>query len=239
MNRGRGQQPRARGQTRVPNARASMGALKSSLHGHENKLRSTNPPSVNQTPFNTIVVAEDIPGTGTFVEVDLQDIDAALRNQLYLDGNDVLRIKVQRIDFWSLADAVTGASGTFSINPKIEARFYSLVQSIGQTTPGTTEAYPIVQKELDDIGLSGQAAAKVSYSYPRAQADLALKPPPAGQGSFTPALVALCKTQAGCTVKARYHLHWCTVPVDSEPAESLRAVKARLSPPKKEALPPL
>lgn len=242
MNRGRTQPNRGRGQPRAPSMRVALGALKSSMHGHENKLRGTNPPSGNQTPFNTIVVAEDTPGVAdTFIEVDVADICEYLRKQLYLDASDNLRIKIQRIDLWSLADAVPGGSlsdNSFNINPRIEGRFFSLIQSVGQTTPGTVESYPIVQKELDDEGLSGQSAAVVSYSFPRAQADLALKSPPAGQGSFDAAPVLQFRTQEKCTVKQRYHLHWCTVPADP-PSVSAKTVKESPPPPKKEALPPL
>lgn len=197
--------------------RVALGSLKSSLHGHENKLRGLAPPPVNQIPFNTIVVAEDIPGNTSFVMVDINSLSEKLRDQIYLNATDRLRVKVQRIDFWSTPDAVefSGGTGTIQQNPKVEAKFYSLVQSIGGTTNADFK-YPVLIKELDDEGMSGVTAAVVSYQYPRAQSDIPMKPAPSDLSITDPRLIAAVRAPVGCTVKARYHLHWNTVEPENE-----------------------
>merc|ERR1711887_34136 len=213
MNRGNNSR-RGRAPTlQNPAIRVALGSLKSSLHGHENKLRATNPPPVNQSPFNTIVVAEDIPGTGSFVDIDINDVCEKLRDQLFLNSSDNLRIKMLRMDVWCLSDETVldgTANAVVNKNPSVTAAFYSTVQSIGGITNGA-EKYPVLLKEIDDEGLAGQSAAVVSYSWPRAQADIPMKSAPADLTISEPRLIAQVRSPLLTTAKVRYHLNWNTV----------------------------
>lgn len=218
MNRG-GARGRSRpGANRGANARVMIGNLKSSLHGHRNKLSGTNPPPVNLIPYNTITLTLDEGGQADTLKVlTVYSIREALLKQLNLEGKKV-RFKIQRIDVWSLANEVTGAaSGVFAVNPTVFARFFSLVQSVGNTSTGAV-AFPVVMKEMTDTGLSGQSAAVVSYSYPRDQADLALKPAPPGEGvgpTDEPKVVEI-RAPVTCTMTIRLHLHWSPIELEEE-----------------------
>lgn len=213
MNRGnttrRGRAPNRQS----PAIRVALGSLKSSLHGHENKLRATNPPPVNQIPFNTIVVSVDIPGSDSFIDIDINDVCDKLRDQLFLPASVNLRIKMLRMDAWCLSDATTldgTPNAVVNRNPSLTAAFYSIVQSIGGVTSGAKK-YPVLLKEIDDEGLAGQSAAIVSYSWPRAQSDIPMKSAPSDLTITEPRLIAQVRSPSGTTVKVRYHLHWNTV----------------------------
>jgi len=227
MNRGtmsrRGRAPA----NRSNGFRVAMGSLKSSIHGHENKLRAAQPPPVNRTPFNTIVLAFDIPGNGGSVEVDLATLILKLKDQLNLTGSDNLRCKVQRVDFWCIADEVPISGqdiGKIAINPSVSAQFFSLNPNVGNTSAsGGAAKYPVLLKDLSDEGMSGVSAAVVSYSYPRAMADMSLKAPPVGLSITDSQVITTCSAPEGTTVKARFHLHWNTV----DPSQQATAVNLR------------
>jgi len=218
MNRGRNN---GRGRGGPRNVNGSLQMLKSSLHGHENRLTATNPPPFNRKPFNTIVVESEVsvPPTppnspiprerllnpyanvGVTASVDTGTITIgaiikALQEQLETSVVTGLVIKIKRIDLWSL--------GGLETVPTIRGKFYSLnTQISGQTVP-QVRVNPL--KVLEDIGCPGASAAVVSYTFPRDQADYSLS-----AGDHHDPVVVDWKTQSvNLKCFARYHLFWNT-----------------------------
>jgi hypothetical protein len=191
-----------------------MGLLKSSLHGHANKLRATNPPSFTRQPYNTVTLGVTYgPGsssqltqtitTGTIVDL--------LKAQLGLTASG-LRVKIQRADFWAMPSEGISELAELGINPQVTGKFYSLVELNGNTSGVGATVYPVALKELDDTGINGQSAAVVSYSWPRDQADMPLGKPEAAGG--TPGTIAELAAPLGVKVFARFHVHWSTIGTD-------------------------
>lgn len=191
--------------------------LKSSLHGHENKLTAVSPPSFNRKPYNTIVVEELVsmvdpnPTTREMISllsvatpqptdsgnITVKSIITALIDQLDISPtNTNVVIKIQRIDLWSI--------GTNALLPTIRGTFFGLNSQIAGQSAVEQRLNPI--KVIEDVGVPGADAAVVSYSFPRDQADM-----PLTFSSHQDQLVASWKSDiAELKVVARYHLHWNT-----------------------------
>jgi hypothetical protein len=212
MNRGRG------GRGRNAGIRGQIGMLKSSLHGHSNALRSSNPPAFNRIPFNTITVEEDLSTDPTMIgdkaspnytsgSRNATNIVNALMKQINLSPGSVpsvsgvsLIIKIQRIDLWCMSPSSSAKP------PSVRGKFYGLVMQ--PVTGPNFHTGPL--KSLEDIGTQGAAAAVVSYSYPRDQADMPLA------AGFQEVL-DWKSSDVSQVVFARYHLHWSTADESSFP----------------------
>jgi hypothetical protein len=200
----------------APSVRNQVAMLKSSLHGHSNRLAGTNPPQLNRNPYNTITVTEDFDGSDdggspTVVTRSVASIVSKLSDQTGLVGK--LRIKIQRIDVWATpAASTTTGDQTFQQTPQVAAKYYSLINGIVNNSGTGGTGFKVGLKELEDKGLSGQTAAKVSYSYPRDQADM-----PLGDGdiSGTSAPVVDIAVGLGLVATVRYHLHWSSIGISS------------------------
>lgn len=207
-NNVRGRRPNPNG----PSLRQSMGLLKSSLHGHPNKLRGTNPPSYTRVPYNNLIVnletfaGQTDPGVG---KIDASDLIGQLEDQLFgTQSVTGLRVKVQRIDLWALPEKLgDGGLSSVGINPEISAKFYSIIDTSVETSGSGALAETAALKELDDIGLAGQSAAIVSYSWPRNQQDIPIRL--FSEGTYSP--IAEWATPTGVRVVARVHVHWSSV----------------------------
>lgn len=175
------------------NVANQLAMLKSSLHGHENRLKATDPPPFTRKPFNTITV-EAILEHAENGQVTVTGIISALRSQLDMALSQDVTIKIKRIDLW-----VPGLLAT----PSIRGRFFSLVMA--QSTSSTT-SHSILLKSLQDIGTLGASAAVVSYSWPRDQQDIPLNPETSDGQPVFEYTTAHDESQ----VYARYHLLWCT-----------------------------
>lgn len=192
--------------------------LKSSLHGHENHLRATNPPPFNRKPFNTIVVEELLSGEPDPSEGKISQLSSnlkalkstgsitvgsiikALQAQLDLATCKELMIKVQRIDLWSIS--------TTGILPTIRGEYFSLTTQISGNSVPQIRVNSI--KFLEDIGVPGDSAALVSYSFPRDQADMPLSTGGTTSQPLDPLIVSWKSDDENLRVFARYHLHWNT-----------------------------
>lgn len=198
-NRGQG---RRGGQIRrggPPPMRAQLGALKSSLHGHANRLGGTNPPPFNRRPYGTITV-EEVVTTATDLQRDIGQVMTALAGQLGITS-DHLVLKVQRVDIWVMPTGAATSTGVTNAIPTVRARFFSLVLNVAT---GATVATSNALKELEDIGCPGAHAAVVSYTWPRDQQDM---PMIGAQGTGNIPVVDFT-IAANCTAYLRYHLHW-------------------------------
>lgn len=186
-----------------------MAQLKSSLHGHENKLRQTNPPQINLTPYNTIIVSEEYDGTSSVKSVKVRNIVEQLQLQTGLT-DAALRIKIQRIDVWALpAKAESGGTFTFQQTPFVAAKFFSLISQVNNAATSSSETgFKVGLNEIQDEGLSGQQAAVVSYSWPRDQADMPLGEAEANADTGNVISVA---TEVGNRIIIRHHLHWSPI----------------------------
>lgn len=192
---------------------SQLAMLKSSLHGHANALRATNPPPFTRKPFNTITVEEILAGDTlhtTGQQVTVTHIINALTAQLDTSQSTDVTIKIKRIDLWT-----TGVTET----PSIRGKFFGL--TMAQTTAGAqTVSNPL--KAIEDIGTLGASAAVVSYSWPRDQADMPLNNSQlSGDQPVYEALAAATDSKT----YARYHLLWCTGDPSITPSPS----RARLA----------
>jgi len=212
------QRPRATGGNR-----AAIGMLKSSLHGHANKLMGTNPPQINRRPYNTVVVNFNMDGAAEVLdqEITIATLVEALEDQLGITGVNI-RVKLHRADFWAIPSDGATSIGDLNVTPSVAVRFYSLVPSVGESTGSGAIAYRTTLKELEDVGLPGQSAAVVSYSWPRDQSDLPLGKPEAGSGA-SPQPLCTVGAPSLVTVVGRFHLHWSTIGQESSPAARFRA----------------
>lgn len=145
-NRGRGVR-----NTRTSGTRAQVQMLKSSLHGHENVLKATNPPPFNRKPYNTITIEKVFTGTSGLQTVTVSSILSAIRAQLDLAEPAPIMFKMQRIDLWVMA---SGSNDT----PSIRGKFYSLVSNSSDAAM-VPDRVPL--KFLEDQGTYGASAAVV------------------------------------------------------------------------------
>lgn len=209
-NRGRGVR-----NNRTPGARAQVQMLKSSLHGHQNVLKATNPPPFNRKPYNTITIEKVFPGTSGLQTVTVASILSSIRAQLDLAEPAPIMFKMQRIDLW----VMTPGGGVDS--PNIRGKFYSLVANSSDAA-AVPDRVPL--KFLEDSGTYGASAAVVSYSWPRDQQDMPL-------GSANAVNVPIYQYEVGGSltphhqlpVFARYHIHWNTMEFEPITPASLSA----------------
>jgi hypothetical protein len=189
-----------------------LGLLKSSLHGHANKLRSTNPPSFTTKPYNSLTVGLILPDASTFDSqlpvfgsFDVNALIKATALQLYDASIPLPVVKLSRVDLWALPKPAT-TTGTTMLNPipSIRMKVYSLTPSVGRSGTQALLGDQCPLKTLADIGMPGNSAAVVSYSYPRDQADVAHSNI---TGSFD---VLKYHNGVDNEVHARFHIHWST-----------------------------
>jgi len=181
----------------------SLAMLKSSLHGHPNRLRMQDPPQVNRRPFNNIVVQQTLVSDGTSLGISVSSLVKALTSQLGLVANDqtIMCIKLHRCDVWAISKANS------TVRPSVNCDYSSLIPQVGDpTTPGNAiVAYPML-KRLEDIG-GVSSAARVSYSWPKAMADQPLNL----NADFILINVASNMTE----IDIRWHLHWSTTDIQT------------------------
>jgi hypothetical protein len=138
------------------------------------------------------------------------DMINALTTQLGLpsQASSIINIKVQRVDAYTMS---TGAS---TDRPAISMDVSSVTPSIGDpTTPGNAEVFYGIMKKLSDQGNLSDAA-KVSYTWPTAMADVPLS----SQSVF--ALASVAGNQPNTAV--RFHLLWSTTDIATPQAQRYR-----------------
>lgn len=214
MNRGNNRRGRAGPTQPRTTLRQSMGLLKSSLHGHANKLGATNPPPFARVPYNTVTLGgEFIPSTGQtgslVKDLTISNVIDELGDQLGITASGGIRVKIQRVDCWSLPNTtiLTGGTANIGVNPEVAAKFFTIVELTGETSGTGAVSAPASLKELEDAGLNGQTAAVVSYTWPRNQQDIPCPKPSTGTSQTLVQFTA----PAGCIVLYRVHLHWSTI----------------------------
>jgi len=183
--------------------KSELGMLKSSLHGHANKLMMVTPPSFNRKPWNNIVVEDTDTMKAGGTKIELSQIISALRDQLELPSEVTnLAIKIKRIDVWQLPMSASG-----STVKSVRAKFYSIHAMHGLA--GSSPGVQIPLALLENTGAYGAQAPVVSYSWPRDQQDIPLVP--LVSGSTTTELQVL--NVEGIVDEPfimRYHLFWNT-----------------------------
>jgi hypothetical protein len=156
-----------------------------------------------------------------FADFDLNALIKATTLQLYNASTPLPVVKLSRVDLWAIPKAAVPSEQPYTINPipSIRMKVYSLTPSFGRT--GTSELLgdqcPL--KTLADIGMPGNSAAVVSYTYPRDQADVAHTT--INNDSFN-----ILKYHNGVDneVHARFHVHWSTADSEGESSFSAGAI---------------
>jgi len=182
---------------RRTNARQSVRALTSSLHGHANRLRHWDPPQYNRAPFQNITIAIKLADLGT-LPVTTTDVTTFLNTQLGLDPvttNEKVVFKLQRVD------AYANAIGSSTTSPKVKLVCYSLIPTTEQDV--TKSANPEI-KRLEDSGTLSKNAV-VSYTWPLSQRDVVLT-------SLIQIPVFEVTTFASNAVELRVHVQWAFKP---------------------------
>jgi|EP01084_Bolivina_argentea_P055755 hypothetical protein len=209
---------RNRQQGRTNNLGRQLALLKSSLHGHKNHLRSTNPPPFTTKPYNSLTVGLMLPDASGFEgqlpifgSLDVNALIKATCLQLYDATTPLPVVKLSRVDLWAIPKAANTQEPNITFNPvpSIRMKAYSLTPSVGRNASQELLGDQCPLKTLTDIGMPGNSAAVVSYTYPRDQADVAHSDI---TGSFD-----IIKYHNGVDneVHARFHIHWST----AEPLE--------------------
>lgn len=203
MNNNINSRPRRRPQR---TAKQQIAAMKRSAHGHKNILNWSAPPQVTARPWYNLVLDLVIANAATDTYFSPKSLITRLCTQLGLPSQaaSVINIKAKRVDAFTMA---TGAS---TDRPAISMDVSSTQPSVGDPlTPGNAEVFYGVMKKLSDQGNLSDAA-KVSYTWPTAQADVPLS----SQSVFS--LVSVAGNQPNTCV--RVHVLWSTtdiaVPLD-------------------------
>jgi hypothetical protein len=179
------------------------------MHGHANKLRGTNPPQFSRLPYNTITLGTEYPPVETDPDVQtvtVASLISALKVQLGLSDQGI-RVKILRIDLWALPGIVPAGLATLGVNPEITAKFFSLIELTAATSGSGAVTEPVGMKELEDIGVNGQTAAVVSYTWPKEQQDIPCRIPSTG----TAQPIVTWSVPPGVKVYFRAHLHWSSI----------------------------
>ena len=179
--------------------RRQINALKSSLHGHANELRHSAPPDFSKRPFNNLIVGHVISEAGAEQFIGTADIVGFIQDQLGLQTQTKTQIvfKLQRIDYYAVP---IGSSGD---RPSVDMEVSSLIPTVGDpATPGNAVvSYGNLFSKLD-IG-SLQDCAKLSYTFPKAMADI-----PLGQTADFNLLTCASNVPNS---DLRFHLQWSTI----------------------------
>lgn len=182
------------------NVQAQLAMLKSSLHGHANKLTTSSPPPFTRRPYNTITIQTTIPHGDSLIVVRLEDIMEATLQQLGLALDQSIYVKIKRIDLWT-------EEPMQRITPTVRASFYGLNMTFNTAAAVTPVSAAL--KELEDVGTLGASAAVVSYSWPRDQQDIPLSLTASTTSGTSMPIYDLIESSEG-VVYARYHLLWNT-----------------------------
>lgn len=195
MNRSR----RIRRGPRRGGLRREINLLKSSLHGHANKLRFLAPPGFSRRPFNTLTVSHVAPDAATEYLYGPRDVITYLVNQLGLDAQTKTKIviKVRRVDAYAVP------AGPASDRPSITMNVSSLTPTVSDpATPGVAEVgYGNLYNKTDLGNLS--ECAKLSYSFPRQMSDI-----PLGYTADFNFVAASANTPFS---EMRFHVEWSTI----------------------------
>ena len=180
---------------------ASVRDLTRELHGHENKLRSLDPPPTNRRPYYSIVVSQTFTSDGTAIGITVQNVIKSLLDQLGLPSQaaSAITVKLQRADFYAISKADT------DVRPSLTCDYSSLSPTIADpTTPGSAiVSYPLLKRLIDLGGVS--SCAKVSYSWPLHMRDIPLT---------NTANFVVCETASNLTeIDARFHLQWSSADI--------------------------
>lgn len=213
-----------RGRGRGNNPARQLALLKSSLHGHANHLRSTNPPAFTTKPFNSLTVGLVLPDASSFANqqpvfaaFDVTALIKATTLQLYNASVPLPVVKLSRVDLWAIPKAAVVSEQSYTINPipSIRMKVYSLTPSFGRDSQSDLLGDQCPLKTLSDTGMPGNSAAVVSYTYPRDQADVA------HTNVIGPFTILKYHNGVDNEVHARFHVHWSTA--DSEEESSFSA----------------
>lgn len=191
---------RGRGRNRARETRSIVNQLKSSLHGHDNKLRFTNPPCYSKRPFNTLTVSHVLPDAGTEYNIGTADVVNYIKNQLGLaeQTKSLIVFKLRRIDLFGVP---TGGDQRPAINMDVS----SLVPTVGDpATPGNAQvAYGNLFRKQDIGNLSD--CAKLSYTFPMHMSDIPM--------SGVIPINILSASSNVAFAELRFHLSWSTIDV--------------------------
>jgi hypothetical protein len=177
-------------------AKQQIAMLKSSMHGHENRLRHLAPPQVTKRPWYPLIVDFVKPESGVEVFFTPSEVVNILTSQLGLpsQASSIINIKVHRVDVYCMA---TGGS---TDRPACSLDVSSVTPSLGDpVTPGSAEVFYSIMKKLTDQGNLSDCA-KCSYTWPTHMADHPLS----SQTVFT--LVGSSGNQPNTLT--RFHLLW-------------------------------
>lgn len=209
MNRSNSTGRRGRGRASagsVQALRSQLNALKTSMHGHPNKLRHLAPPGFTKRPFNTMVVSHVIPEAGQEVFVGPVDVITFIKNQLGLadQTKSIMVFKLKRVDYYGTP------VGSSTDRPSVTMVVSSLVPVVGDpATPGNAiVSYGNLYTAVDQGNL--QESARLSYTFPRSMSDMVL----GNTADFNFLSVASNVPNS----ELRFHVEWSTVgeatPVD-------------------------
>lgn len=187
---------------RRPNKQThSVSRLTRELHGHENRLRTLDPPATNRRPYYSIVVSQTYLSDGSSIGITVEGIVKALLSQLGLpqQAAAAITIKLQRADFYAISKADS------DVRPSLTCDYSSLSPTIADpTTPGSAiVSYPLLKRLIDLGGVT--SCAKVSYTWPLHMRDIPLS----NTANFT-----VCDTATNLTeIDARFHLQWSSADI--------------------------
>ena len=193
----RGRPPNGGGGNRAV-TQNQLANLKRQLHGHKNNLWSPAPTELTRRPWYPLVVQKIIAAAGVETFYAPKDIVDGIIGQLGLTDQNkpIIVFKIARVDAWC-----TPVGGSTD-RPAVSMDCSSVTPSLGDpATPGNAEVFYGIMKRLSDQGNLSDAA-KVSYSWPLAMADL----PISSQTEFT--LVSIAGNMPNTCV--RFHLLWST-----------------------------
>lgn len=194
---------RPRPQNRRP--AAGLNQLKSSLHGHENRLSHPAPPPFNRKPYNTLVVETIWDGASTTAaEISIDQLEGLIRTQLDLHGSDPIMYKLHRIDLYNsyVTDTDPLSIRASFLNPQA-------LHALSASADGKQMPF----KTLEDIGMMGVRSAVVSYSYPRDIQDIPLTSIITGASGDLMLVawkVGSSGTAGSAKVTIRFHVSWNT-----------------------------
>lgn len=185
--------------------KSELGMLKSSLHGHANKLTQVDPPAYNAKPWNSIVVNRDLAASATTpgTAITIGELVGSLIKQLDLPASTSnLCVKIKRLDIWNVPIYAADTPKVF-----VKTKFYSIHAMHGLAGSSAGAQFPMAV--LEDIGMTGAKSAVVSYTWPRDQQDISLGVLSAGSTVNEIQLANYMSSVNGNAV-ARFHLFWNT-----------------------------
>jgi hypothetical protein len=169
------------------------------MHGHANRLRHFAPPGFARRPFNNLTVSHVVADAGSEQFINAADVVTFLKNQLGLQDQTktLIVFKLHRIDYYGVP------VGSSTDRPAISMQISSLIPTVGDpATPGNAVVSYGNLFDKSDLG-SLQDCAKLSYTFPKAMADIPL-------GQTAPFNFLSCASNVPNS-ELRFHLSWSTI----------------------------